>query len=169
MIDRCDATRENAIHAGAQDAGPEVTLGYFINLSARLLAQLLRLRNGSEGILPGQFPIVLELLRDDALTQRELCTRVRIEQGTMANTLKRMERNGIIERRPSPGDRRQHSVHLTAKGRILAEQAMQNAREVNCVALSRLDDRGQEQLRQMLLNMTRSLEQDIAASEKNRQ
>lgn len=161
MTDLGDAERhDTASHM--PEAEPEATLGYLINLSARLLAQSLRLRNGPDGILPGQFPIVLELLRDDALTQRELCARVRIEQGTMANTLKRMERDAIIERHPHADDRRQHTIHLTAKGRRLAGQAMRNAHAVNAVALSGLDDAAQARLRQMLLNMTRALEQDIA-------
>jgi DNA-binding MarR family transcriptional regulator len=139
------------------------TLGYLINLSARLLAQSLRARNGPDGILPGQFPIVLQLLRDNGLSQRDLCARVRIEQSTMANTLKRMERGGIITRALSRGNRRQQAIYLTPKGRALAEEAVENAAEVNRLALSGLDECARLQLRQMLLTMTVSLERDIGA------
>lgn len=139
-----------------------VTLGYLINLIARLLAQSLKARNGVEGILPGQYPIVLELLTKDGPTQRDLCDFVKIEQSTMANTLKRMERDGIIERRASLEDGRQATVHLTERGRKLAEVAVVNAFDVNRVALEPLDREAQVQLRTSLIAMAERLESDLA-------
>ncbi len=139
-----------------------VTLGYLINLLARLLAQSLKARNGADGILPGQFPIVLELLKSDGPTQRDLCEFVKIEQSTMANTLKRMERDGIIERRACLDDGRQATVHLTESGRALAQTAVINAFEVNRVALEALDKDAQVALRAGLTAMVERLEADIA-------
>ncbi|GGF80372.1 hypothetical protein GCM10007301_45600 [Azorhizobium oxalatiphilum] len=139
-----------------------VTLGYLINLQARLLAQSLKMRNGADGILPGQFPIVLELLRADGPTQRDLCEFVKIEQSTMANTLKRMERDEIIERRACVDDGRQATVHLTERGRTLAQDAVVNAFEVNRIALEPLDKNAQVQLRAWLIAMVEQLEADGA-------
>ncbi|WP_084540159.1 MarR family winged helix-turn-helix transcriptional regulator [Azorhizobium doebereinerae] len=148
--------------AFGSDPLQRVTLGYLINLLARLLAQSLKARNGVDGILPGQFPIVLELLKADGPTQRDLCEFVKIEQSTMANTLKRMERDGIIERRACADDGRQATVHLTEHGRTLAQAAVINAFEVNRVALEPLDKDAQVQLRAGLIAMVERLEADIA-------
>ncbi|MGU3495282.1 MarR family winged helix-turn-helix transcriptional regulator [Xanthobacteraceae bacterium A53D] len=139
-----------------------VTLGYLINLLARLLAQSLKARNGMDGILPGQFPIVLELLRADGPTQRDLCEFVKIEQSTMANTLKRMERDNIIERRACIDDGRQATVHLTEHGRGLAQAAVVNAFDVNRIALEPLNKDAQIQLRSWLITMVEQLEADGA-------
>ena len=42
----------------------------------------------------------------------------------MANTLSRMERDGLISRRRHPTDRRAQLVFLTARGKALRESAM---------------------------------------------
>lgn len=146
----------------AGNAAPDRnSLGYQVNLLARLLAQALKRRNGRDGILPGQFPIVLELMAYDGATQRELCDGVRIDQSTMASTLKRMERDGLIERRPCARDGRQSTVHLTPSGRDLSETAIANAREVNRVALEALDPEAQQVLREALAKMAASLTRDL--------
>ena len=47
----------------------------------------------------------------------------------MANTLSRMERDGLISRRKHPKDGRAQLVYLTARGRTLRETAMAAALE----------------------------------------
>lgn len=138
-----------------------MTLGYLISLLARLLAQSLKVRNGPDGILPGQYPIAVELLTQDGMSQRDLCEVVRIEQATMANTLKRMERDGLITRRPSAEDGRLATIHLTEDGARLARDAVRNAAEVNSAALEGLDLAAQMALRDVLIDLTERLEADI--------
>jgi DNA-binding MarR family transcriptional regulator len=144
------------------DALQRVTLGYLINLLARLLAQTLKVRNGPGGILPGQFTIVLELLNESGLTQRELCEHVKVEQATMANTLKRMERDGLLVRKICAEDGRQSRIHLTERGANLGRVAMANALEVNRVALDGLSGDEQSHLRKLLIDMTERLESDLS-------
>lgn len=147
-------------HGSAGDTGGP-SLGYLVNLLARLLAQALRARTAPEGILPGQFPIVLELMGDPVLTQRDLCARVRIEQGTMANTLKRMERDGLIERQTARHDARQAEIQLSGKGRRLAAEAVVHAGEVNRVACLDIDGATERTLRSALIHMIRNLDRDL--------
>jgi DNA-binding MarR family transcriptional regulator len=110
------------------------SLGYQVNHLARLLAQALRRRTESSGVVPGQFAQLLALYEQDGLTQRELCERVRIEQPTMAVTLKRMERDGLVERVADPDDGRRARVLLTARSRRLEKRLTAAARDVNAVA-----------------------------------
>ena len=144
-----------------KDSSENHSIGYLINLLARLLAQNLRARNGADGILPGQFPVVLRLLESERETQKSLADYIRVGQATMAHTLKRMEAADLIKRRPMPGDRRQFSVHLTAKGSKLADTAVQNAENVNRIALSGLSEQERERLRELLANMADSLGNDL--------
>lgn len=137
------------------------TVGYLINLIARLLAQSLKARNGNSGIMPGQYPIALELLRHDGATQRDLCEAVRIEQATVANTLKRMERDGIVERRPSSENARLATNHLTLKGGRLAAAAVKNALDVNRIAFEGLNDHQVAELRETLSGIAFRLEGDL--------
>ncbi|NTF30477.1 MarR family winged helix-turn-helix transcriptional regulator [Rhizobium skierniewicense] len=76
------------------------------------------------GFSPGQFPVLLELWNEDGLTQRQLLDRVDVEQATLANTLARMERDGLIHRKRHSRDRRAQIIELTEKGRELEVQAI---------------------------------------------
>jgi DNA-binding MarR family transcriptional regulator len=117
----------------------EASLGYQVNHLARLLERALRLRIEEYGVVPGQFAQLLALYEQEGLTQRELCERVQIEQPTMANTLQRMERDGLIHRVPDPQDRRQAKVLLSDRARALQEPLVAAAREVNDAATGGLD------------------------------
>jgi len=112
--------------------------GYMVNHLARLFAREIHARIGPLGLTPGTFPAMLELWAEDGLTQRDLVARLDIEQATMANTLARMERDGLIRRTPDPKDRRAQRVWLTEAGRALQGPATAAAREVNAAALEGL-------------------------------
>ncbi len=94
---------------------------------ARAFARSLQTHAASLGFSPGQWPILLELWSEDGLTQRQLIDRVGIEQATMANTLARMERDGLIQRRPHPSDRRAQQVFLTDQARAMEARAIEAA------------------------------------------
>jgi DNA-binding MarR family transcriptional regulator len=121
------------------DLVPEESLGYQVNLLARLLEQALRREIADHGVVPGQFPALLTLFQEDGLTQAELCRRVSIEQPTMANTLKRMERDGLVRRVPDPHDARRARIHLTARALALEGPLTAAAREINALAVEDLD------------------------------
>ncbi|WP_113486580.1 MarR family transcriptional regulator [Rhizobium cremeum] len=98
---------------------------------ARGFARALQSRATKLGFSAGQFPILLELWNEEGLTQRQLLDRVDVEQATMANTLARMERDGLIERRPHPQDRRAQLIFLTDKARGLRKEALDAASEAD--------------------------------------
>ena len=110
------------------------SLGYQVNHLARLMAQALRTEISPLGVVPGQFAQLLALYEEDGLSQTELCERVRVEQPTMANTLRRMERDGLVRRLPDPGDGRRAIVILTERARGLEEALVGAARSVNAGA-----------------------------------
>jgi DNA-binding MarR family transcriptional regulator len=122
----------------------DASAGYLINRLARLFAQALAERIKPLGLSPGQFPILLELWREEGLTQRDLVERLDVEQATIANTLARMERDGLIVRRPHPEDGRAQSIRLTAKARALEGPATAAAAEVNRRSLAGLSKKERE-------------------------
>ena len=114
--------------------------GFLVNHMARLFANALHARIRPLGIAPAQFMTLLELWEGDGLTQRDLVYRLDVEQATMANTLGRMERDGLIVRRASPSDARSQTIHLTKKALALREPAISAAMDVNAAALADLSD-----------------------------
>ena len=116
------------------------SIGFVTNRLARLFAQHLHARIAPLGLAPAQFMTLLELWEGDGLTQAELTDRLDVEQATMANTLARMKRDGLIERTPHPQDRRAQLVWLTDKARSLEQPAKQAAHSVNQMALAGLGE-----------------------------
>jgi len=112
--------------------------GYLTNHLARLFAHALHGRIAPLGLAPAQFMTLLELWESDGLTQVELVSRLDVEQATMANTLTRMERDGLIRRAPHPDDRRARLVFLTDRARDLEGPAIEAAQAVNADMLEPL-------------------------------
>ncbi len=110
--------------------------GYLLNYLARLFHEELRKRIEPLEIVPGQFPALLLLWQNDGQTQKELVDKLDLEQATMANTLSRMERDGLIVRKVHPTDGRAKIICLSEKAQAIQQEAYKAASEVNDVALA---------------------------------
>jgi DNA-binding MarR family transcriptional regulator len=71
------------------------------------------------GLYNGQEILLLFLASRDGQSQTALAERLCIQPATLTRSLDRMERSGLSERRPDPGDRRSSQVYLTRQGRQL--------------------------------------------------
>ena len=110
------------------------SLGYVVNHLARMFAHALDHRLAPYNVARGQFPLLLILWEEEGLTQTEIARRLDIEQPTVANTLRRMERDGFVALAPDPSNRRQVLVRLTEKSRALRAPVIAGARAVNARA-----------------------------------
>jgi DNA-binding MarR family transcriptional regulator len=137
--------------------------GYVVNYLARIFAQALERRIRAHGVSVGQFPVLLCLWEEDGLTQTQLAERLAIEQPTVANTLKRMERDGLIHRVADAQDRRQSHIHLTPRGRALEEPLTREANGVNAIATGGLGGEDKARLMTLLHRLVANLEQDARA------
>jgi MarR family transcriptional regulator for hemolysin len=82
------------------------------------------------GVTQGQVSILCCLQEEEGQTQAELCRKIQVEQPTMANTLRRMERDGLIVRTISELDKRQVLIHLTERIRPTVAALQQKRDEV---------------------------------------
>ena len=69
------------------------------------------------GLFPGQEILLMQLAEKDGKPQKSLCESIGLDHSTVAKSVARLERDGLIERRKCPEDGRISQVHLTAKGR----------------------------------------------------
>ncbi len=104
---------------------------YLAGQLAKGFARSLNARSAELGFSPGQFPVLLELWQEDGLTQKQLLDRLDVEQATLANTLSRMQRDGLIDRRQHPHDKRAQVISLTDLGRELENRAVTAAAEAD--------------------------------------
>ncbi len=136
----------------------DTSQGYLVNLMARLFARHLELRLKSHGLALGAFPALLHLWERDGLTQKELVELLGIEQPTMAATLTRMERDGLITRLRDEVDGRVQRVWLTEKARSLRRPAIAEAAAVNDLATEGLSDNEKPAFLDMVSRIITALE-----------
>lgn len=136
----------------------EESLGYMVNHLARQLARALHERIAPLGVVPGQFAQLLALYEQDGITQQELCQIVGIEQPTMANTLERMERDGLVERRPHPSDGRKQLIYLNDKARALEGPLTEAAESVNTLATAGISKTERSILMRLIATVQANLE-----------
>ncbi len=112
--------------------------GCLINHLARLFGGALQDGIRPLGLSTDVFPITVHLWDQDGPPQKQLVDRVGVEQATMANTLAKMERNGLIVRQQNSSDRRVQHTWLTEHGQSLRDPALTVAEAKNASVLADL-------------------------------
>ncbi|SER69221.1 MarR family winged helix-turn-helix transcriptional regulator [Sphingobium sp. YR768] len=126
------------------------SLAYQAQLLARITQNDYMARITGTGIAPAQAYVLGELWFDEPLSQVELARRLDIGKATVGQTLTRLEKAGLIERRRIASDRRLIMVHLTDKGRTLREPLRVAAIDQNDALQDRIGADRMEQLNEML-------------------
>lgn len=138
------------------------SLGYLLGLVTRTYDRRLLQSLTTLGVAPGQFPALVMLYEKDGLTQADLCRRIGVEQPTMANTLARMERDGLIARAPDSDDKRRALIQLTPKSRAIQNEVMAMARAIAAQAVEGLSPLEQEALFSLLVRLNENLKRETA-------
>jgi DNA-binding MarR family transcriptional regulator len=126
------------------------SLAYQAQLLARITQNDYMARIAGTGIAPAQAYVLGELWFDEPLSQVELARRLDIGKATVGQTLTRLEKAGLIERRRIASDRRLIMVHLTDKGRTLREPLRVAAIDQNDALQDRIGADRMEQLNETL-------------------
>ena len=158
MAKRVSKKKPNAVPAGPTlPKRSERILGLAVNTLGRCIVWSLAQRTAQHGVLPGAYPVIAWLMHLQEATQTELSRLIGIEQPTMAITLRRMERDGIIERSPDPDHGRKSLVKLTARGRRLRDVISAAAHDVQKVASKGLTNAELEEFYRLVDLMTENL------------
>lgn len=100
-------------------------LGHSLSRICRLTHARMYALSGQIGLHRGQSLVLKALWGQEGLTHSELSDLLHVRPATMTNMLKRMEKSGIVERRPDVHDQRVSRVYLTESGNALREQVRQ--------------------------------------------
>ena len=87
-----------------------------IRLEARMQAAVgERLRE--IGVSIPQCDVLTTLTEREGVSQQELATRLYVTKGNISGLIDRLAEAGLVERRSTANDRRQHAIYLTEAGR----------------------------------------------------
>lgn len=90
---------------------------YLLGVIGRLQRTQMNEALAAIGIYAGQEMFLWRLWREDGLTQSQLVERLCVQPPTVSKMLDRMEKAGLVTRRPDPDDSRASRVYLTEQGR----------------------------------------------------
>ncbi|KTD16234.1 MarR family winged helix-turn-helix transcriptional regulator [Legionella jordanis] len=101
---------------------------------------------------------LMELFRQEGLSQAEMSKRIGIEQPTAVRTLDRMERDGFIFRTPSPSDRRLYLIYPTEKALKVKIHMDACAQTLNELALQDFNEEEKKLFNQLIKRLNDNLE-----------
>lgn len=108
------------------------------------------------GLQPGEFDVMATLRRSGApyaLTPTDLYEAAMISSGSMTNRIDRLEKAGLVARRPNPADKRGTLVALTAEGLVLIDRAVEAHVANQQAVVAGLDAAEQSQLSALLARL----------------
>jgi DNA-binding MarR family transcriptional regulator len=113
--------------------------GFLLSWNGRRTSHLFAKALEPLGLRPPHFGVMQLIAAAPGMTQQDLAHRSRIDASSMVAVVDELEELGYAERRPHPGDRRKHAVHLTAAGKRTLERARTVATKLSNEVLAPLD------------------------------
>jgi DNA-binding MarR family transcriptional regulator len=95
------------------------SIGFLLSKAYQRAWAIMREEIESYDLTPPQFGLLAFLWQQDGMTQVELSEKGQIDRTTIGGLIDRLEKTGLVERRPHPQDRRAYKIHLTERGKEL--------------------------------------------------
>ena len=102
------------------------------------------------GIAPRYLGLLGIIAENPGQPQSRLAEAIALKRSSLVPIIDRLEADGLVERRPSPADRRYKSVWLTAKGRKIVAELTAKARAHEDRLLQGFTDRERKMLQALL-------------------
>lgn len=135
--------------------------GYALNAQVGFLLRKAQQRHVSiftthihEDLTPMQFAALAKLAETGPCSQNSLGRRTAMDVATIKGVVARLEERGLVEKRPSPDDRRKLLIDLTAEGRRTFERAVPQAMEISAMTLAALTREEQSVFMRLLKKLT---------------
>ncbi|MFZ2950476.1 MAG: MarR family transcriptional regulator [Desulfuromonadaceae bacterium] len=128
----------------------ENSIGFLLSKAYQHAWAILREEIEAYDLTPPQFALLCFLWQQDGLTQVELSEKGQIDRSTLGGLIDRLERNGLLERRKHPQDRRAYRIYLTEQGKNMESTLSACAKRSVKKFTSGLDEDEVAELRRML-------------------
>lgn len=132
-------------------------LGFLLAKATQHWNELLATRFAAAGyrdVRPSYGSVLLPLYEEDGLRIGELARRSHLSKQTMTEMIRRMERDGLVQRRPDPADGRASRIFLTARSHGFKPVAETALVELDQLARERLSPHRIDELRRALSELT---------------
>ncbi len=128
----------------------ENSIGFLLSKGYQRAWAMLREEIDQYELTPPQFALLGFLWQADGLTQTELSEKGQIDRTTLGGLIDRLEKNGLVQRRKHPQDRRAYKIYLTGHGRELEGPLTECAQRTLARLTNGLSEQEVGELRRML-------------------
>lgn len=129
-------------------------LGYlFHHISFVIARQSDQILQEQLGIGFSQFKILLMLQNGVGIQQKQIAQMLGQTEASISRQIKLLSDQGMLTSEVSPQNRREHITRLTGKGIRISDKAMEILNNYHAPIFSRLSERQQHQLRELLTLM----------------
>ncbi|HEX4597482.1 MAG TPA: MarR family transcriptional regulator [Burkholderiaceae bacterium] len=139
---------------------PMALFGRLSEAAERVMRDHMNPTFAEAGLQPGEFDVLATLRRSGdpyMLSPTQLYEAAMISSGGMTNRIDRLERSGLVERRPDPNDRRGKLIALTDTGKRVVEETLGRHVANEMRLLSALTKSEQETLNRLLKKLLAGL------------
>jgi len=102
------------------------------------------------GLTSAQWKIILALNLFEGLNQKELADKIYVDTSTLVPIIDKMEKNGLIDRKPDPNDRRHNRLFLTKKSESTVDAIIEEILQLRKIMFKGLSKEEQESMRPLL-------------------
>ncbi len=98
---------------------------FLLGKVSRKLNRITRESIAPYGLTTSQFFLLIALYEENGILISKLAEKVALDKASLTGIIDRLERDGLVERRGDPEDRRAIRVYLTPKAESLREELLQ--------------------------------------------
>lgn len=145
---------------------PSINVGFLLHDVSRLMRATFDERAQSLGMTRAQWRVLMHLAKREGLNQRALAEILEIDNVSLGRHIDRLERDGWLERRPDPADRRAWLIYLSDAAGPTLKEMQDIATAMQADALSGLSGEDLQRLTDMLMLIKGNLtEPDVTEQE----
>ena len=129
------------------------------NEISRIFRDCLRRENDAEGVMtqPGAHLVLSFLATGDGTTQLELVRSTHLKAPSVSLILKKMEEEGIVQRRCDEHDARAVRVYLTEYGKKIDREHIKKIKAMDTAALEGISEAEQKSMMELLAKIRNNL------------
>ena len=109
---------------------------FLVGRISRRLNKVTKESISSYGLTTSQFFMLIALYEENGILMSKLAKKVALDKATLTGIIDRLERDGLVERKNDPRDRRATRVYLTPKAEAMREELLNIYHENNSKFLS---------------------------------
>jgi MarR family transcriptional regulator, transcriptional regulator for hemolysin len=134
------------------------SIGFIVNQTAKGFVKALDLELRQKvGVTVGQWKVMVMLVNQDGLTQKEIAQRLGLEGPTLIPIIDKMEKDDLVVRKVDPADRRNNRVYRTEKADALWNKMIKCALRIRQVSVKGIPEQNINITRNVLERMLQNL------------